>query len=261
MATNTTNYNLKKPAQDDFYNVDDFNNNADIIDTQLKANADKAGAALPASDFTGAQILSKMAAAGSVLPVANGGTGEAVLDAFLKAKGAINTGGDVNVYITPGIYQCLNGVLNLPDNGYGLLIVFKESGYVVQLYQKILNDNRYLWKRINTNSAADWSGWVEMIDSSNLASQVRSLLTGGEISVVRQIIKGTVAMPNSTDSVSVTVSLTDAAKAHVILNGSGNASGELSSEPYLVSLTSTTMTLKNNVSASYTVSYQIVEYN
>ncbi|MCI1999545.1 MAG: hypothetical protein LKJ75_02610 [Clostridia bacterium] len=74
MATNTTNYNLKKPAQDDFYDVDDFNNNADIIDTQMKANAGKADAALPASDFTGANVLTKLAADNSVLPVKSGGT-------------------------------------------------------------------------------------------------------------------------------------------------------------------------------------------
>ena len=39
MATETTNYNLKKPAQTDPYNVDDFNDNMDKIDAALKANA------------------------------------------------------------------------------------------------------------------------------------------------------------------------------------------------------------------------------
>jgi hypothetical protein len=32
----TPNYGLKKPEQDDFYNVEDFNDNADIIDQALK---------------------------------------------------------------------------------------------------------------------------------------------------------------------------------------------------------------------------------
>jgi len=36
----TPNYNLKKPAEDDFYNVNDFNENADIIDQALKAHDD-----------------------------------------------------------------------------------------------------------------------------------------------------------------------------------------------------------------------------
>ena len=32
----TENYNLKKPEAEDFYNVEDFNENADIIDGELK---------------------------------------------------------------------------------------------------------------------------------------------------------------------------------------------------------------------------------
>ncbi len=41
MATQTTNYHLTKPAQSDFYDVGDFNDNADKIDTQMKKNEDK----------------------------------------------------------------------------------------------------------------------------------------------------------------------------------------------------------------------------
>ena len=41
MATNTVNYNLKKPAPSDFYNIADFNGNADIIDAQLKSINDQ----------------------------------------------------------------------------------------------------------------------------------------------------------------------------------------------------------------------------
>ena len=36
MATFTEQYNLKKPAETDFYNIEDFNNNMDIIETALK---------------------------------------------------------------------------------------------------------------------------------------------------------------------------------------------------------------------------------
>ena len=36
----TPNYGIKKPEQDDFYNVEDFNDNADIIDQALKAHDD-----------------------------------------------------------------------------------------------------------------------------------------------------------------------------------------------------------------------------
>ena len=36
MATTTTNYNLKKPAETDFYDIADSNDNWDILDTNLK---------------------------------------------------------------------------------------------------------------------------------------------------------------------------------------------------------------------------------
>lgn len=38
----TTNFKLRKPAPEDFYNVQDFNDNMDIIDTEIKAAQDKA---------------------------------------------------------------------------------------------------------------------------------------------------------------------------------------------------------------------------
>lgn len=41
MATNTPNYNLKKPDAEDFYDIQDFNDNADIIDTELAKKANK----------------------------------------------------------------------------------------------------------------------------------------------------------------------------------------------------------------------------
>ena len=40
MATLTTNYQLKKPATSDSVSIADINNNMDIVDTQIKANAD-----------------------------------------------------------------------------------------------------------------------------------------------------------------------------------------------------------------------------
>lgn len=47
----TEHYNLKKPDQEDFYNVDDFNENADIIDAELKRLADNSNS-IPKSIFT-----------------------------------------------------------------------------------------------------------------------------------------------------------------------------------------------------------------
>lgn len=41
MASETMNYKLKKPSEDDFYDVQDFNENMDLIDKGLKQNANR----------------------------------------------------------------------------------------------------------------------------------------------------------------------------------------------------------------------------
>jgi len=57
VATNTTNYNLKKPALTDFYDVADQNGNMDLIDAAMKGLEDGkvakvAGKSLSTNDFT-----------------------------------------------------------------------------------------------------------------------------------------------------------------------------------------------------------------
>ncbi|MCB6367826.1 hypothetical protein LI291_16770, partial [Intestinibacillus massiliensis] len=40
MRIKTENYNLIKPEETDFYNINDFNTNADLIDAAIKNNHD-----------------------------------------------------------------------------------------------------------------------------------------------------------------------------------------------------------------------------
>lgn len=44
MANYTENYNLEKPLQEEYYNVDVFNGNADILDAELKGLHDDVAA-------------------------------------------------------------------------------------------------------------------------------------------------------------------------------------------------------------------------
>lgn len=44
MAEYTPYLNLKKPASNEFYNVEDFNDNADLIDAEMEQQADGIGA-------------------------------------------------------------------------------------------------------------------------------------------------------------------------------------------------------------------------
>ena len=78
MATLTTNYKLKKPAETDFVNVQDLNDNADIIDTTLKAKADLTGGKVPKAQLPdGLGILPRIdviCASGATVKVVNGST-------------------------------------------------------------------------------------------------------------------------------------------------------------------------------------------
>lgn len=59
MASYTTNYNLKKPAAEDFYDVKDFNDNADAIDTALseKAEIEELAKRVPVSYLTTSALV------------------------------------------------------------------------------------------------------------------------------------------------------------------------------------------------------------
>lgn len=73
MSDYTKNYNLKKPYPDDFFDVNDFNSNADIIDASLN-NLDKK------IDFVADNIAENISKnvedfTEGILPIARGGTG------------------------------------------------------------------------------------------------------------------------------------------------------------------------------------------
>lgn len=58
MANFTSNYKLKKPLPEEFYNIEDHNNNMDIIDAQLKELSDKGGSVKSVNSQTGDVVLS-----------------------------------------------------------------------------------------------------------------------------------------------------------------------------------------------------------
>lgn len=62
MATTTTNYGLTKPAGTEKYDISVFNNNADKIDTQMKANATAASTAQTKAEEAKATAESKQKA-------------------------------------------------------------------------------------------------------------------------------------------------------------------------------------------------------
>lgn len=93
MATTTTNYGLKKPSSSDFYNIGDFNGNADIIDAQMKTNADAAQNAT--------QIGTQAAS------IANGLKTKAIYTLSCTKSGKVYTMSSTDTLPTSGYVSCL----------------------------------------------------------------------------------------------------------------------------------------------------------
>lgn len=122
MADYTENYNLKKPDRTDFYSVQDFNDNADIIDAALDDKLNK--------DFSNIS-----SGAGGAVPIANGGTGATTAADALSNLGvtaALNNKADKDLSNVTGTLPISRGgtgattaaqaLINLGvENNYGLL--------------------------------------------------------------------------------------------------------------------------------------------
>lgn len=96
MADYTENYNLKKPDDTNFYNIQDFNGNADIIDAALNDKLEK--------DFS--NISS------GAIPIANGGTGATTAADALSNLGvttALNNKADKDLSNVTGTLPIANG--------------------------------------------------------------------------------------------------------------------------------------------------------
>ena len=104
MADYTENYNLKKPDRIDFYSIQDFNDNADVIDNTLNDKLNK--------DFS--NISS------GVIPIINGGTGATTVAQALSNLEALPLSGGT-----------LTGDLRLKptSSNYGSKINFGDGDY------------------------------------------------------------------------------------------------------------------------------------
>lgn len=120
MADYTENYNLKKPDRTDFYSVQDFNDNADIIDAALDDKLNK--------DFSNVSS--------GAVPIANGGTG-----ATTAAQALINLGVESN-YKLLGI----NGLLTNQD----------VLAYIESLQEPKCG---FFWTNGCTNTPTNWDWW------------------------------------------------------------------------------------------------------
>lgn len=151
MADYTENYNLKKPVDADFFDVEDFNDNADIIDAALNDKLEK--------DFS--NISS------GAIPISNGGTGATTAANALSNLGALPLSGGT-----------LTGDLRLKPTGsnYGSKINFGDGDYT---YIKENTDDNLEIKAKNINIATT-SGYDKLTISTNsnpTSSQKKAIFT------------------------------------------------------------------------------------
>ena len=146
MADYTENYNLKKPDDTNFYNIQDFNGNADIIDAALNDKLEKdfsniSSGAIPIANggtgaTTAAQALSNLGVTTTLnnkadkdlsnvtgtLPVANGGTGATTAAGALSNLG-IDTALDNK--LNKDFSNASGGVIPITSGGTG-----NSAGYI-----------------------------------------------------------------------------------------------------------------------------------
>ena len=291
MATYTSNYNLKKPEQNDFYNVEDFNGNMDIVDSKLKEVSQKADGALPESSYTANDILNKLKTVDgngsgldadlfkgqSVIPIANGGTGKNNLNDFISNKNTAPAG-KLSDIKTSGIYLAYpsSNYIDYPDNGgnYGVLVVVQSSNYVYQTFYGVYTNTGNLavnYRLLKTNDETI-VGWVENVNSINLPNMINKVLQTGGVSVVKSIQRGFLAysaagvstgVPKGDKTDSVSISTVNPAKCFTILDFD---SGSAVISPYVSNISSNKLTIiRPDVGNSNNVvhpqcSWQVIEY-
>lgn len=146
MPNYTTNYNLKKPLQEEFYNVDDFNENADIIDTQLKSRATLVNGKVPTSELP--------------IGTANGIAG-------------LDEDGNVPVDNLPDTVAILDSTGKLPTD----VIPSDVGGNGKRTTRYTVGSSSYGW----TSSDCDYlcDGTADEVEINNAIQALRS--TGGEV--------------------------------------------------------------------------------
>lgn len=286
MAEYTENYNLKKPAQEDFYNVDDFNNNADIIDSQLKAVSDKATSALPSSSYTAADILNKLKTVDGVnsgldadlfkgrdvLQIEDGGTAATtVTGAQRRLLGAAAGIPSDYAQMDYGIYQAVYSGLKENDpftnTGGKRITAICLSGSSVS--EKVIiatsvdggNAGETFIGHVNTEGL----GWRQLVDSSSLNSLMQSALQSGGVSVVKSVQRGVINIATGSLTNTATINAVNTNKAVALYSGFTTGGNSFIYFAHLTLTNSTTVTATRNTESTGSeqgniVPYQVIEF-
>lgn len=147
MATQTTNYNLTKPAGDDLAQISVLNWNFDIIDGQMKQNADKAQQAYDKADGKQDPItVDDVPTSGSTNPVQSGG----VYQALEGKQATLTAGANINIDGNNEISSSHYDVATLADTASAATI---GSGSQITMVDSVTRDAEGHVTKINTKTA------------------------------------------------------------------------------------------------------------
>ena len=147
MATQTTNYNLTKPAGDDLAQISVLNGNFDIIDGQMKQNADKAQEAYDKADGKQDPItVDDVPTYGSTNPVQSGG----VYQALSGKQDELTAGANINIDGNNEISSSHYDVATLADTTSAATI---GSGSQITMVDSVTRDSEGHVTKINTKTA------------------------------------------------------------------------------------------------------------
>lgn len=174
--TETGNLHLKKPSQEDFYNVDDFNLNSDLLDakigdmaTQLAHKVDTNEVAQP----SGIATLDSSGKLAQMPTAADVGAVPSMLTDIIYVDQAdpVPHYDNLNNYITPGqrvhiaTVTTARSVDNCPEASPGIMEVAEynhsvKTGQTLGIIQRYIATSGNTYTRVYTPQNGYWSNWA-----------------------------------------------------------------------------------------------------
>lgn len=174
--TETGNLHLKKPSQEDFYNVDDFNLNSDLLDakigdmaTQLAHKVDTNEVAQP----SGIATLDSSGKLAQMPTAADVGAVPSMLTDIIYVDQAdpVPHYDNLNNYITPSqrvhiaTVTTARSVDNCPEASPGIMEVAEynhsvKTGQTLGIIQRYIATSGNTYTRIYTHQNGYWSNWA-----------------------------------------------------------------------------------------------------